>query len=144
MIEIGQVPRSSRPYRDERAVGPRLGHHSSIPYGLRRFQKAETLRFIPFSCFHRLPFLEAPGIVDIVQGALEQRQPLRYRHAGRGGDQVGVDSNAVARRRFAGRPGHNSGFRSRPWLDAAMAASDRTGIDRLHPSEKMHPLRQNV
>ena len=65
-----------------------------MPHGLRRLQKAETLHFIPFSCFHRLPFLEAPGIVDTVQAALEQLQPLRHRHSGRGGDRVGVDSKA--------------------------------------------------
>jgi hypothetical protein len=32
-----------------------------MPYGLKRFQRAETLHFITFSCFHRLPFLEAPA-----------------------------------------------------------------------------------
>jgi putative transposase len=32
-----------------------------MPSGLRRFQKAETLHCIAFSCFHRLPLLEVPG-----------------------------------------------------------------------------------
>ena len=29
-----------------------------MPYGLKRFQRAEALHFVTFSCFHRLPFLE--------------------------------------------------------------------------------------
>jgi hypothetical protein len=32
-----------------------------MPSGLKRFQKAESLHFITFSCFHRLPLLETPG-----------------------------------------------------------------------------------
>lgn len=32
-----------------------------MPSGLKRFQRAESLHFITFSCFHRLPLLEAPG-----------------------------------------------------------------------------------
>src|ERR1035438_2605599 len=32
-----------------------------MPYGLKRFQRAEALHFIPFCCFHQLPFLEAPA-----------------------------------------------------------------------------------
>src|ERR1700679_452026 len=31
-----------------------------MPYGLKRFQRAEALHFVTFNCFHRLPFLEAP------------------------------------------------------------------------------------
>jgi putative transposase len=42
-----------------------------MPYGLKRFQKAEALHFITFSCFHRLPFLEAPGPKDTVEALLE-------------------------------------------------------------------------
>ncbi len=51
-----------------------------MPYGLKRFQKAEALYFITFSCFHRLPFLEAPGPKDAVEAALEQ---IRARHQAR-------------------------------------------------------------
>ena len=32
-----------------------------MPYGLKWFQKAEALHCIAFSCFHRLPFREAPA-----------------------------------------------------------------------------------
>jgi hypothetical protein len=31
-----------------------------MPYGLKRFRRAEALHFIAFSCFHRFPVLEAP------------------------------------------------------------------------------------
>jgi len=48
-----------------------------MPYGLKRFQKAETLHFITFSCFHRLPFLEASEPKDTVEAVLEQ---TRARH----------------------------------------------------------------
>jgi putative transposase len=48
-----------------------------MPYGLRRFQKAEALHFITFSCFHRLPFLETPGAKDTVEAILER---IRARH----------------------------------------------------------------
>ena len=42
------------------------------PYGLKRFQKAEALHFITFSCFHRLPLLDVPGARDTVEAVLEQ------------------------------------------------------------------------
>jgi len=48
-----------------------------MPSGLRRFQKAESLHFITFSCFHRLPLLEAPGASETVEAVLEQ---TRARH----------------------------------------------------------------
>jgi len=51
-----------------------------MPYGLKRFQKAEALHFITFSCFHRLPFLGAPGPKETVEAILEQ---TRARHEGR-------------------------------------------------------------
>ena len=51
-----------------------------MPYGLKRFQKAESLHFITFSCFHRLPFLEASRPKDIVETVLEQ---IRARHQAR-------------------------------------------------------------
>jgi hypothetical protein len=43
-----------------------------MPSGLKRFQKAEGLHFITFSCFHRLPLLEAPAAKDLVEAVLEQ------------------------------------------------------------------------
>ncbi|HXS77413.1 MAG TPA: transposase [Terracidiphilus sp.] len=51
-----------------------------MPRGLRRFQQAESLHFITFSCFHRLPFLEGPRSKDILEGILEQ---VRARHEAR-------------------------------------------------------------
>ena len=50
-----------------------------MPYGLKRFQQAESLHFITFSCFHRLPYLttEANRVVEAV---LEQ---TRSRHQAR-------------------------------------------------------------
>ncbi len=48
-----------------------------MPYGLKRFQKAEALHFITFSCFHRLPLLDAPGFKSTVEAVLEQ---TRARH----------------------------------------------------------------
>jgi putative transposase len=42
-----------------------------MPYGLRRFQKAEALHFITFSCFHRLQFPERPEPKDTVEAVLE-------------------------------------------------------------------------
>jgi putative transposase len=42
-----------------------------MPHGLKRFQRAESLHFITFSCFHRLPFLEAPGPKETVEAVLE-------------------------------------------------------------------------
>jgi hypothetical protein len=32
-----------------------------MPSGLKRFQEAESLHFIAFSCFHRHSLLDAPG-----------------------------------------------------------------------------------
>ena len=51
-----------------------------MPSGLKRFQKAETLHFITFSCFHRLPLLESPGARETVEALLEQ---TRARHQAR-------------------------------------------------------------
>ena len=51
-----------------------------MPYGLKRFQKAEALHFITFSCFHRLQLLEAPEPKDTFEAVLEQiRARLRAR-----------------------------------------------------------------
>jgi len=51
-----------------------------MPSGLKRFQKAQSLHFITFSCFHRLPLLEASGARETVEAVLEQ---ARTRHLAR-------------------------------------------------------------
>ncbi len=51
-----------------------------MPSGLKRFQQAEALHFVTFSCFHRLPLLEAPGTRETVEAVLEQ---TRARHQAR-------------------------------------------------------------
>jgi putative transposase len=51
-----------------------------MPSGLKRFQKAESLHFITFSCFHRLPLLQTPGARETVESVLEQ---TRARHQAR-------------------------------------------------------------
>ena len=51
-----------------------------MPSGLKRFQKAESLHFITFSCFHRLPLLEAPGAREAVEAVLEQTRGRWPRH----------------------------------------------------------------
>ena len=48
-----------------------------MPSGLKRFQQAEALHFITFSCFHRLPLLDAPCIKEMFEAVLEQ---TRGRH----------------------------------------------------------------
>ena len=55
-------------------------YDSIMPYGLKRFQKAEALHFITFSCFHRFPFLEAPATKETFEFVLEQ---TRSRHQAR-------------------------------------------------------------
>ena len=59
---------------------PQRSYDSIMPYGLKRFQKAEALHFITFSCFHRLPFLEAPEPKETFEAVLEQ---TRARHQAR-------------------------------------------------------------
>lgn len=59
---------------------PHLHYDRTMPYGLKRFQEAETLHFITFSCFQRLPFLESPGPRNTVEAVLEQ---MRARHQAR-------------------------------------------------------------
>lgn len=51
-----------------------------MPSGLKRYQRAESLHFITFSCYRRLPLLEAPGARETVEGVLEQ---TRARHGAR-------------------------------------------------------------
>jgi hypothetical protein len=43
-----------------------------MPSGLKRFHKAESLHFIAFSRFHRLPLPEAPGVRETAEAALVQ------------------------------------------------------------------------
>jgi putative transposase len=51
-----------------------------MPYGLKRFQKAEALHFITFSCFHRLPLLDEPGAKETFEAVLDL---TRARHEAR-------------------------------------------------------------
>jgi putative transposase len=51
-----------------------------MPSGLKRFQNAESLHFITFSCFHRFPLLDAPGARETVEAVLEA---TRARHQAR-------------------------------------------------------------
>jgi putative transposase len=51
-----------------------------MPSGLKRFQKAQSLHFITFSCFHRFPRLEAAGAREVVEAVLEE---TRARHQAR-------------------------------------------------------------
>ncbi len=51
-----------------------------MPYGLKRFQQAESLHFITFSCFHRLPYLSYPEPKTLTEQILEQ---TRSRHRAR-------------------------------------------------------------
>ena len=51
-----------------------------MPSGLKRFQKAEALHFITFSCFDRLPFLEMAECKETFETVLEQ---TRARHQAR-------------------------------------------------------------
>ncbi len=52
----------------------------SMPYGLRRFHQAETLHFLTFSCYHRLPYLSDPAPKHLTELLLEQ---ARARHNAR-------------------------------------------------------------
>jgi len=51
-----------------------------MPSGLSRFQKAESLHFVTFSCFNRLALLETPGARETVEAVLEK---TRARHQAR-------------------------------------------------------------
>jgi putative transposase len=51
-----------------------------MPYGLKRYQQAESLHFITFSCYHRLPYLDTPNSKSTVEALLEQ---IRARHQAR-------------------------------------------------------------
>jgi len=51
-----------------------------MPYGLKRFQKSESLHFVTFSCFHRLPLLISSESKDTFLELLEE---TRARHEAR-------------------------------------------------------------
>lgn len=51
-----------------------------MPSGLKRFQRAESLHFITFSCFHRLPLLLSPAAREVLENVLEH---TRARHQAR-------------------------------------------------------------
>jgi putative transposase len=51
-----------------------------MPYGLKRYQQAESLHFITFSCYHRLPFLSNPDSKFLIEQQLEK---TRARHQAR-------------------------------------------------------------
>jgi putative transposase len=51
-----------------------------MPSGLKRFQRAESLHFITFSCFRRYPLLEGAAAKDTFEAVLEQ---TRQRHRAR-------------------------------------------------------------
>jgi putative transposase len=51
-----------------------------MPFGLERFQQSESLHFITFSCFDRLPFLSDPQSLTTVEAILER---TRSRHQAR-------------------------------------------------------------
>ena len=48
-----------------------------MPIGLKRYQQAESLHFLTFSCYHRLPYLTVPARNTLVEQILEQ---TRSRH----------------------------------------------------------------
>ncbi len=51
-----------------------------MPYGLKRFHQAESLHFITFSCYHRLPYLADPTSKTLTEQILER---TRARHQAR-------------------------------------------------------------
>jgi putative transposase len=51
-----------------------------MPWGLKRFQQAESLHFVTFSCYHRYPYLSASEPKSLVEAILEQ---TRARHDAR-------------------------------------------------------------
>jgi len=48
-----------------------------MPYGLKRYQQAESLHFITFSCYERKPYLTDSATNEIVEATLER---TRARH----------------------------------------------------------------
>jgi putative transposase len=54
-----------------------LRYDTVMPDGLKRFQRSESLHFITFSCFHRLPFLSSAETKSAFEDLLEE---TRARH----------------------------------------------------------------
>jgi hypothetical protein len=54
-----------------------LGTGERESSGLKRFQEAKSLHCVTFSCFRRLPLLEAPGARETVEAVLEETR-ARY------------------------------------------------------------------
>ncbi len=54
-----------------------------MPSGLKRFQRAESLHFITFRCFDRLPLLETPGARETTEAGqtLVLSHPSRKRRS---------------------------------------------------------------
>ena len=71
-MRIAEGRKSCAPFIALFAMSGRDGvKMGSMPSGLKRFQAAESLHFVTFSCFHRLPLLEAPGARETVEAVLE-------------------------------------------------------------------------
>lgn len=81
ILVSGAVPRSSRLYRDERVLGQGPSGvtiaHAIPPEAV---PESWSPSFITFSCFHRLPLLEAPATKEPFEFVLEQ---TRSRHRAR-------------------------------------------------------------
>jgi len=43
-----------------------------MPWGLKRYQQAQCLHFVTFSCYHRTPLLVSPDARRIFEQTLEQ------------------------------------------------------------------------
>ena len=43
-----------------------------MPWGLRRFQHAEHLHYITFTCYHRAPRLSSPAARELFERTLER------------------------------------------------------------------------
>lgn len=81
-LSVAAGLRSSCAVCDERAAGLESSpdEEDAMPSGLKRFQNAESLHFVTFSCFHRFPLLENPGARETVEAILEA---TRARHLAR-------------------------------------------------------------
>ncbi len=116
-----------------------------MPYGLKRFQKAEALHFITFSCFHRLPFLEAPATKETFEFVLEQ---TRSRHGARVYAYVLMPEHIhllinepplILVAQF--HPWRNSPVRSDPIYPPEPRQKGTGRIARAVPMEQLQPLR---
>ena len=71
------VPHSSQFHRDEWAATNLWSYYPPMPIGLHRYQQAESLHFLTFSCHHRLPYLTDPVSNNLIEQLLER---TRSRH----------------------------------------------------------------